>query len=98
MKSVPIPSRNSLLRYLPSSVLERMKPRLRAVNLTLRQVLFSAGDKIETIFFPTSGAVSLVVELSGGERIESAIVGSAGLIGGDSIVDGRHSVYTAIVQ
>src|SRR5262245_47876847 len=56
---------NVLLRELPSLVLEKLKPRLRAQNFAPGQVLFTAGDKITNMYFLRAGAVSLVCELAG---------------------------------
>ena len=54
-----MPDQNLLLRDLPPSVLEKLKPRLRIQTFVPGQVLFAAGDKISNIHFMRSGAVSL---------------------------------------
>jgi CRP-like cAMP-binding protein len=93
-----MPDQNLLLRYLPSLVLEKLKPRLRALTLSPGQVLFSAGDKIGNIYFPRAGAVSLVCELSSGQMIETAMVGYDSVVGGGAALDDRDAMYKAIVQ
>jgi CRP-like cAMP-binding protein len=93
-----MPDQNLLLRELPSLVLEKLKPRLRLQNFAPGQVLFAAGDKITNIYFPRSGAVSLVCELAGGQMIETAMIGYDSVVGGGAALDDRDAVYKAIVQ
>lgn len=93
-----MPDQNLLLRDLPASVLDKLKPRLRAQNFVPGQVLFTAGDKVSNIYFPRSGAISLVCELSGGQMIETAMVGHDSVVGGGAALDDRDAMYKAIVQ
>jgi CRP-like cAMP-binding protein len=93
-----MPDQNLLLRELPPSVLEKLKPRLRIQNFAAGQVLFSAGEKTSNIYFMRSGAVSLVCELASGQMIETAMVGYDSLVGGGAALDDRDAMYKAIVQ
>src|SRR4051794_41984416 len=93
-----MPDQNLLLRELPPLVLDKLKPRLRAHNFPAGQVLFSAGDKTSNIYFMRSGAISLVCELSGGQMIETAMVGYDSVVGGGAALDDRDAMYKAIVQ
>jgi len=93
-----MPDQNLLLRELPALVLEKLKSRLRVQNFAPGQVLFAAGDKISNIYFLRSGAVSLVCELSGGQMIETAMVGYDSVVGGGAALDDRDAMYKAIVQ
>jgi CRP-like cAMP-binding protein len=47
----------------------------QAGGVEARTVLFEAGDKIDRVYFPHSGIISLVVELAGGETVEAAMIG-----------------------
>src|SRR5262245_8157403 len=93
-----MPSQNFLLQALPLGVLDLLKPRLRPIDLPAGDVLFVAGDKVSNIYFLQAGAVSLVSELSGGQMIESAMVGRDSVVGGGAALDDRDAVYKAIVQ
>ena len=44
------------------------------------QVLAESGDTISLVFFPTTCVISLVVALSSGELIETAMVGRDGVV------------------
>jgi hypothetical protein len=54
------------------------------------------GDRID-VYFPYSGIISLVVELSEGRTIENAMIGRHSL-GATSALDGEVSLNKAIIQ
>src|SRR5436305_1477114 len=91
-------SNNRLLASLPAADFELLRPHLKPVELPHRKVLYETGDTIDRVYFPTSGIVSLVVGLTGGETIEAAMVGRDGIVGGSSVLDGRIALNKAIVQ
>ena len=68
------PVRNGLLAALPPEELERLRPRLRAVELPFDQTLFPADGVVEAVLFPESGMCSLLATLEGGEQVEVGIV------------------------
>ena len=68
-------SPNRLLASLLPADLELLRPHLKPIELKHEEVLFDAGDKIDRVYFPHSGIISLVVELAGGEAIEAAMIG-----------------------
>jgi CRP-like cAMP-binding protein len=72
-----------------------VSPCLKRIGLRQKQVLFEAGD---TIYFPTSAVISLVIGLSTGEMIEAAMVGRDGVVGASSALDGKLSISRTIVQ
>jgi CRP-like cAMP-binding protein len=47
-------------------------------------VLIEAGDQVDRVYFPHSGIISLVVELSGGQAIEAAMIGRDSMFGATS--------------
>jgi CRP-like cAMP-binding protein len=54
-----------------------------------RTVLYEAGDPVDRVFFPHSGIISLVVELSGGQAIEAAMIGRDSMLGATAALMGR---------
>jgi CRP-like cAMP-binding protein len=62
------------------------------------QVLTSTGDKLERVYFPHSGVISLVVSLASGETIEAAMIGNQSVFGASAALDGGISVNDATVQ
>jgi CRP-like cAMP-binding protein len=91
-------SSNHVLASLAAPDLDLLLPQLRFVELPQETVLFEAGRTISRIYFPHSGIVSLVVELTSGEMIEAAMIGREGVVGGLSALDGKTSISRAIVQ
>jgi CRP-like cAMP-binding protein len=87
-----------LLASLPRAVFGTIKPHLKFVELSDGDVLLETGRPIRRVYFPHSGIISLVVELSSGDMIETAIVGRDGVIGAASALDGRISLNRSIVQ
>jgi len=51
---------SKLLNRLPTSELQRLLPHFETIPLTRNEVLFEAGDKIQNVYFPLSGLVSLL--------------------------------------
>jgi CRP-like cAMP-binding protein len=91
-------SPNRLLASLPGKVFAEVEPHLKSVELTHEAVLAESGDKIDRVYFPHSGVISLVVELSVGDMIETAMVGRDGAFNAGSALDGKVSLNKAIVQ
>jgi len=91
-------SPNMLLNTLPAKTFAAIEPHLKTVELVHGEVLGEAGDSITCVYFPHSGVISLVVELSVGDMIETAMVGRDGALNISSALDGKVSLNKAIVQ
>lgn len=89
---------NAILASLSASDTGALRPHLKATHLQQKTVLYEAGDTIDSVYFPLSAVVSLVVSLSTGEMTEAAMVGRDGAIGMASALDGRVAMSRAIVQ
>jgi len=73
-------------------------PHLRLVELPHETVLFEAGDTIKALYFPHNGIVSILVDLTSGEMIETAMIGRDSLVGGSAAVDDDIALNRAVVQ
>jgi CRP-like cAMP-binding protein len=91
-------SPDGLLASLPPAEFELLRPYLKPIELQHEAVLFEAGDKIDRVYFPHRGIISLVVELAGGEAIEAAMIGRDSMLGATSAMDGEVSLNKAIIQ
>jgi len=89
---------NSILASLSDSDKAALKPHLKATHLQQKTVLYETGDTVNTVYFPTSAVVSLVVMLATGEVTEAAMVGRDGAIGIASALDGKVALCRAVVQ
>lgn len=72
---------NALLDALPDSERVPIVPLLRRVALAPRQLLSEPGQAIETVYFPVSGAISLVAVTGDGSSVHVASVGAEGVAG-----------------
>jgi CRP-like cAMP-binding protein len=89
---------NAILASLSTGDMAGLRPHLKATYLQQKMVLYEAGDMINSVFFPLSAVVSLVVTLATGETTEGAMVGRDGAIGMAAALDGKVAMSTAIVQ
>jgi CRP-like cAMP-binding protein len=74
-------SANQLLDALPADEYQRLLPRLRAVFVEIKTVLFEAGAPVAHVDFPRNCVVSLVTPLHDGAVVEVATVGNEGIVG-----------------
>lgn len=91
-------SPNRLLASLSDAVFEDIRPHLTLVEFPRGEILADTGSKVSNVYFPNSGIISLVVELSIGEMIETAMVGRDGVLNASAALDGKVSLNKAIVQ
>jgi CRP-like cAMP-binding protein len=91
-------SPNHLLASLPAKSFAALQPHLKVNDLSHAAVLAEAGSQTERVYFPHSGVISLVVELSAGDMIETAMVGRDGAWNASAALDGKLILNKAIVQ
>src|SRR5215207_7379014 len=66
---------NLLLSRLDPPSLARMIPHMNVLQLGLGKILAETHQPVLKVYFPHGGIISSVVELIGGEAIETAMVG-----------------------
>ena len=69
------PTKNALLAALSPTDFERLLPQLEPVALPLGWSVYEAGGKMDHVFFPTEGIVSLLYVMENGASAEIAVVG-----------------------
>ena len=89
---------NRLLASLPSSDLDLLGPVLEVVALDPDAVLSRAGEPIEHVFFPHSGAISLMIDMADGQTVATAAVGRDEAVGILSVLGPSPSAATAVVR
>jgi CRP-like cAMP-binding protein len=92
------PKTNLLLDALPDNERRALAPYLAPVELKQQQILFDIRDTISEVYFATDAVISLVIPLSTGEIVETAMVGRDGVVGAGAALNGRVSLNRAIVQ
>jgi len=77
----PGPRSNKLLASLPHEDFQLLIPHLASVQLASGTVLAEPGVEVDHAYFPSSGAVSLLVVMRDGKTIETGTVGREGVVG-----------------
>ncbi len=95
----PLPAvQNRLLDSLTAEDLGLIAPQLALIDLERGRLLYDPGDRIDTVYFPHDGVISLMTLMENGAAIESATIGREGALGLMAAVAPRQSLSRAIVQ
>jgi CRP-like cAMP-binding protein len=70
---------NRILRSLPSSEYKAMQPHLELVRLPMGRIVQESGQKMDHVFFPNHGVLSMLTVLDNGDLVEIATVGNEGM-------------------
>ena len=89
---------NRFLASLDTRDFGLLLPRLKPFELVHEDLLFDAGERVNWVYLPHSGAISLIVGLADGQLIEAAMVGRDSLVGGSAALDGGVALNRGIVQ
>ncbi len=73
--------RNAVLAGLEEDALARLLPDLHEVQPPLRQVLHEPDERIEAVYFPLVGVVSVVADVGADQIVETATMGREGMVG-----------------
>jgi len=89
---------NQLLAALPPPALDLLRRDLKDVTLDQGRVLFEPGSPLDTIYFPHTGLISLLVLTRDGGAIETGTVGREGAVGLHGTLGPRMSFTRATAQ
>ena len=83
-----IVSQNELLGALLRlpSIAKYLAPELKVVPLTVNQVLYELGDRIDFVYFPLNSVVSSLSIMEDGTTIETTMTGREGMVGISAIL------------
>jgi CRP-like cAMP-binding protein len=91
-------SENRLLAALPEAQLDAWADELEWIELPAGRVLFSSGQLESHVYFPTSGMVTLLSQLTDGGVAETAVVGNEGIVGISVFMGGHSTISSAVVH
>ncbi len=91
-------SSNRLLSALADDDQRLVEPHLTAVPLAERQVLETAGEPVESVYFPEAGIVSVVANGKGNREIEVGIIGREGMTGVSAVLGADYPTNVTYVQ
>jgi CRP-like cAMP-binding protein len=90
--------KNQLLALLVPEDLELFAAHLRIVEMPHGQVLAEQYKLIERVYFPHSGIISYVIEMSDGDMIETGMIGRDSVMGAIQVLDEKVSPNKVMVQ
>jgi CRP-like cAMP-binding protein len=91
-------SRNRLLAALAPADHSLLAPHFKELSFELGMLLQEPGKPVEYVYFPHQGMISLLAVMSDGQGIETATVGSEGVVGAMSGFGIRQGLARAVVQ
>ncbi len=86
-------SKNRILNALPQNIFAAVEPHLKRIDLPFGMVVAETNRPVEHVYFPETGVISLVVEMTVGDMIETAMVGRDGVVNGTSALDGKVALH-----
>ena len=92
------PRDNQLLAALPRADFDRLKPLLELVPMKLGYALYESGSRLQHVYFPISGIVSMLYVTKAGASAELAVIGREGMIGISLFMGGETTPNRAVVQ
>ncbi len=75
------PRNNSLLRTLPATEYDRLRPRLEVVESTPRDQVYAPGKPVDQVYFPLGAVFSMVALVAGEVAVEVGTIGTEGMVG-----------------
>jgi CRP-like cAMP-binding protein len=90
--------RNLLLASLPAKDFALLAPQLKDIVLEQGAVLQEQGERIDQVYFPHDGIVSLLAVMRQGDAIETATIGYEGAVGSFAGLGMRRAHTRAVVQ
>lgn len=90
--------KNQLLSALPPNVFDALRPDLVHVQLAMRTQIYSPGDEVEWIYFPSSGMISMLQPTADSRGIELATIGKEGALGAIAGFGLNYALTASVVQ
>jgi CRP-like cAMP-binding protein len=87
-----------LLAALPTADRDRLLPTLDIVPLKLKDIVHKSGERLQYVYFPGSGFLSIVTVLQDGRMVEVATVGREGAVGVTASLENTPMSSAALVQ
>jgi len=90
-------SPNGFLSALSADDFELIRPHLLTVDLAPESALVEADETLKRAYLPHRGAISLVVRLARGERVQVAVIGRDSIFGSFSALGDPTALNGAVV-
>ncbi|WP_447977445.1 Crp/Fnr family transcriptional regulator [Candidatus Nitrospira bockiana] len=90
--------RNRLLAALPVQEQTALLAKLKSVSFEPRTVVYEQGERMDHVYFPESGVLSLIHVMEDGTTVAVAAIGREGLLGVPVLHTATGAVAKAVVQ
>jgi CRP-like cAMP-binding protein len=94
----PANAANRLLAALPSSDERRMLGACGTVELAFGDVLYTPGERLSHVYFPTTSFISLIMPVDVSSSLEVGLIGNEGMFGIPLVLGVDISPVRAVVQ
>jgi CRP-like cAMP-binding protein len=94
----PASTGNRILDGLPAADLEKLWRDLEPAEFRYGQVLFEPDERMDWVYFPASGMLSLLTVLEDGEAVEAASAGNEGMADAQLFLGSNIASTRLIVQ
>jgi len=88
---------NYLLASLPDDEFARLAPNLERVGFERSDIVYSFGEKLHYVYFPTTATASLLCIMDDGTSVEVAGVGNEGILGASIFFGSDTSLTQATI-
>ncbi len=92
------PIENLILTRIPDTEFDLIRPRLEFIKTRTYQSLHEPGERLDYAYFPNSGMISVVIEVSDGKTLEVGTVTRKGFAGESLIAEQHTCPYRMIAQ
>jgi CRP-like cAMP-binding protein len=92
------PAVNRLLEALPGSDRRRMLAGCETVELAFAEVLYTPGERLRQVYFPTTSFISLIMPVDATSSLEVGMIGNEGMFGIPIVLGVDVSPVRAVVQ
>jgi CRP-like cAMP-binding protein len=89
---------NRILLALPDNEFRSIRPHLEFLPLPHHRLLYEPNRKIDFLYFPNRGLISLVIVMEDGKTVEVAVLGREGFAGVPAVFGLTRSTVREVVQ
>ena len=89
---------NDILAALPVEEYQRLRPRMRLVQLSDKQTIYRVGEPIRMVYFPSTAVLSLMQTFKNGSIMELGMVGYKGVSGLSALLGSDVARFEMLVR
>jgi CRP-like cAMP-binding protein len=89
---------NWFIASMPAETRAELEPHLEEVQLRRGEVLYTAGDPLDWVYFPQSGLIAIIITMLSGVTACSSLVGKNGMVNSVVVLDLSRALDQALVE